>query len=57
MLVNMHTILDPPLPFDCVGNVLNGVRVTVSRKTIKPTSARVAEIAHLIRQKVKLLDQ
>ena len=55
--VNMRQILDPPLPSDSIGNVLNRLRIAVPRKTIEPTPVRVTEIAHLIRQKIKLLDQ
>ena len=55
--VNMRPFLDPPLPSDSIGNVLNRLRITVPRKTLKPTAKRVTEIAHQIRQKIKLLDQ
>ena len=55
--VNMRQVLDPPLPSDSIGNVLNRLRIAVPRKTIEPTPVRVTEIAHLIRQEIKLLDQ
>ena len=55
--VNMRPFLDPPLPADSIGNVLNRLRVIVPHKTVEPTPRRVTEIAHLIRQKFKLLDQ
>ena len=55
--VNMRQVLDPPLPSDSIGNVLNCLRIAVPRKTIEPTPVRVTEIAHLIRQEIKLLDQ
>ena len=53
----MRQVLDPPLPSDSIGNVLNRLRTAVPRKTIEPTPVRVTEIAHLIRQEIKLLDQ
>ena len=55
--VNMRPFLDPPLPSDSIGNVLNRLRIIVPRNTIEPTPKRVTEIAYLIRQKFKLLDQ
>ena len=55
--VNMRPFLDPPLPSDSIGNVLNRLRIIVPHKTIEPTPKKVTEIAHLIRQKFKLLDQ
>ena len=56
LAINMRKIIDPPLPSDFIGNALNRLRITVPRKTIEPTSIRVAEIAHLIRQEIKLVD-
>ena len=55
--VNMRPFLNPPLPSDSIGNVLNRLRIIVPRKTLEPTPKRVTEIAHLIRQKINLLDQ
>ena len=55
--VNMRPFLDPPLPPDSIGNVLNRLRIILPRNTIEPTPKRVTEIAYLIRQKFKLLDQ
>ena len=55
--VNMRSFLDPPLPSDSIGNVLNRLRIIVPRETLEPTPKRITEIAHLIRQKINLLDQ
>ena len=46
-------LLDPPLPAGYIGNFLSYIRICTPNPTIESTPAKVAEIAHLIRDQIK----
>lgn len=46
-------LLDPPLPAGYIGNFLSHIRVSAPNQNIDSTPAKVAEIAHLIRDQIK----
>lgn len=57
MVVGGRRLLDPPLPEDYIGNVLSFIRLSTPSHTIDSSLAEVAEVAHLIREKVKERDE
>ena len=54
--VNLRGKLEPPLPSGFLGNVISFLVTIVPAKDIKPTPAKLAELAHLIRQQLNKHD-
>ena len=52
-VLGARRLLDPPLPTEYIGNLLSLIRIHARNPTIKPTAAKVAEIAHLLRDRIK----
>ena len=50
-------MLDPPLPAGYIGNALTFIMASAPSRTMESTPAKMAETAHLIRKKIKQLDE
>lgn len=57
MVVEMRRTLNPPLPADYIGNILNFVNVSVSSQSIVSTPANVSEMAYALRNQITQRDE
>lgn len=48
----MRRALNPPLPADYIGNIINTVSVSVPSQSIVSTPAKVSEMAHALRNQI-----
>lgn len=56
-VVDGRRLLNPSLPADYIGNVLSFTRISAPNPSIDSTPAKVAEVAHLIRDQIKQRDE
>lgn len=57
MVLGARRMLDPPLPADYIGNIASFVRLSAASQSVESTPAKVAEVAHLIRDQIKQRDE
>ena len=57
VVVNLRRRLRTPLPADYIGNAVGSILVSIPRQSVDSTPAKVAEIAHLVRNQIKQRDE
>lgn len=53
VVVNLRRRLGTPLPADYIGNAVGTILVSIPSQSVDSTPAKVAEIAHLVRNQIK----